>query len=1071
MGASQDGGGELTAAGQICASCGAHTPSTASFCPECGTRLARATRSAEYKQVTVLFADVVQSMDIAARIDIERLRDIMTAVVERSAAVAQRYGGGTVEYNGDGVMAIFGAPIALEDHAFRACAAALAIQDAMKELAAEVHQRDAVTLQVRVGLNSGRVIAGDLGSGSLGYAATGPHVGLAQRMEAAAPPGAVMLSAATARLVEHSVVVAEPQWVVIKGAEEPVRAHRLVAIKPRDGLSGRLDATLVGRRGEMSALESVVSRAIGGQGSVVTIVGPPGIGKSRTAREVAASAAARGIEVFWTFCESHATDIPFHAVAGLLRATTGLADLESDAARARIRELFPTADPEDLLLLDDLLGIADPDVRPPDIAADARRRRLTKLINTASIARTRPALFIIEDAHWIDAASESLIAGFVAVIPRTPSAVLISYRPEYQGTLARVDHAQRIALGPLSDSDIAKLLDELLGPDPSVDELAMIIAQRAAGNPFFAEEMVRELAQRGVLHGDTGDYVSHSKAAEVAVPATVQAAIEARIDRLARDAKRTLHAASVIGVRFTAELLAEVGVDARVDELVALELIDQLAATASAEYAFRHPLILAVAYESQLKSHRNEWHRRLAAAIQSRGADSVEENAAIIAEHLEAAGELQEAYDWHMRSAAWSTNRDVAAARRNWERALDIADSLTDSVPDRLSMRISPRTMLCATDWQARDVQKSRSRFQELQELCTVAGDQVSPAIAMTGLAAELLYAARVHEAAQLSSQQMALLGSIGDPNPAMGVAAIAFCNWHGVFEFGEVLRWSQKIIDLTAGDPVRGAGYGVGSPLAIATAWRGTARWCLGRAGWCEDLHSAVDLARRSNAETLSGTIAWSYGFAMQNGVLRPDDSMLEACEFAVKTAYRASSDRAVGLAAYTLGVALLHGDSETDRDRGLDSMARAREIWQHKQAIFLLPAADVWAAQEAGRRGDLDAAIEVLRTALGDLRRGYPFYAVWATAVFAEMLARRGTDADIAEADKAVEVLANMTAGAGSVLLEITLLRLRAMLAHARGDAPDSALPRRYLTRAESLGFEGHIAWARALAAAERR
>lgn len=1071
MGASREGGGELTAASQMCVSCGADTPSTGNFCPECGTRLARATRSAEYKQVTVLFADVVQSMDIATRIDIERLRDIMTALVERSAAVAQRYGGGTVEYNGDGVMAIFGAPIALEDHAFRACAAALAIQDAIRALAAEVHQRDAVTLQVRIGLNSGRVIAGDLGCGSLGYAATGQHVGLAQRMEAAAPPGAVMLSEATARLVEHSVVLAEPQWVAIKGSDEPVRARRLVAIKPRDGLSGRLEATLVGRSGEMATLDAVVSRAIGGRGGVATIVGPPGIGKSRTAREVAASAAARGVEVFWTFCESHATDVPFNAVAGLLRATTGIAGLDSESARARIRERFPTADPEDVLLLTDLLGIGDPEQHPPDIAADARRRRLTALINAASMARTRPALFIIEDVHWIDGVSESLMADFVAVMPRTPSAVLISYRPEYRGTLTHVDAARRITLGPLSDSDIATLLDELLGLDPSVGELATIIAQRAAGNPFFAEEMVRELAQRGVLHGDSGSYVSHSKAAEVTVPATVQAAIEARIDRLEPAAKRTLNAASVIGLRFTTDLLAEVGVDARVDELVALELIDRLATTTDAEYAFRHPLILAVAYESQLKSDRDQWHRRLAAAIQSRDPDSVEENAAIIAEHLEAAGELQESYGWHMRSAAWSTNRDVAAARRSWERAVNIADSMTDAVPDRLSMRIHPRTMLCATDWQARDVQQSRSRFQELQELCTATGDHVSLAIAMTGLAAESLYAGRVQEAAQLSSEQMALLGSIDDPNPAMGVAAIAFCNWHGVLEFGEVLRWSQKIIDLTAGDPARGAGYGVGSPLAIAMAWRGTARWCLGRAGWRDDVHNAVDLARRSNAETLSGTIAWSYGFALQHGLLRPNDSILEACQYAVQTAYRASSDRAVGLAAYTLGVALLLSDSDTDRARGLESMADARTVWERKQAIFLLPAADVWMAEEAARRGDLDAAIELVRAALGELRGGYPFYAVWATGVLVELLLTRHTHGDVAHADEVVNVLANMTAGAGSVLLEITLLRLRAMLARARGDQSYSALVRRYLTTAESLGFEGHIAWAQALAAAESR
>ena len=254
----------------------------------------------------------------------------------------------------------------------------------------------------------------------------------------------------------------------------------------------------------------------------------------------------------------------------------------------------------------------------PAIDPDARRRRLTALINTASLARTEPALFIIEDAHWIDAVSESMLADFLSVIPQTPSMVLITSRPEYQGALTRVPGAQTIALAPLGDSDTAALIGELLGSDPSVGELAAIIAERAAGNPFFAEEMVRELVQRGVLAGERGGYVCRVDVAELSVPATVQAAIAARIDRLSTPAKRTLNAASVIGARFGAELLAALGIDAVVDELLGAELIDQVRFTPSAEYAFRHPLIRAVAYESQLKSDRAQWHRRLAAAIEER---------------------------------------------------------------------------------------------------------------------------------------------------------------------------------------------------------------------------------------------------------------------------------------------------------------------------------------------------------------------------------------------------------------------------------------------------------------------
>ncbi|MBV9922746.1 MAG: AAA family ATPase, partial [Pseudonocardia sp.] len=587
----------MTAAGLSCRSCGAELRSNAKFCSECGTAVSADPKPAEYKQVTVLFADVVRSMDIATALDVERLREIITELAARLAAVVRRYGAGSVEFTGDGVMAIFGAPTALEDHAFRACLAALAIQQETNLLAAEVQRGDGVALQLRVGLNSGEVIAGEIGAGSLGYGAIGRQVGMAQRMESVAPPGGVMLSESTARLVEHIVMLGESEWVRIKGADEPVSVRRLVGIGAREGRIGRTEASLVGRRWEMAALEAMVDRAIAGRGGVVSVVGPPGIGKSRTARETAALAAGRRVEAVWAFCESHARDIPFRVVAQLLRAGIGVADLDGQAARAKVREQVPDADPQDLQLFEDLVGIADPEVPPPAIDPDARRRRLTALINTASLARAAPALFIIEDAQWIDAVSESMIADLLTVIPRTASMVLITARPEYQGALTRVPGAQTIALAPLGDADTAALIGALLGPDPSVGEPAAMIAERAAGNPFFAEEMVRELAQRGVLAGERGSYVRQVDVAKLSVPATVQAAIEARIDRLNTPAKRTLNAASVIGARFGAELLAALGIDAVLDEPLGAELIDQVRFTPTAEYAFRHPLIRAVAYE------------------------------------------------------------------------------------------------------------------------------------------------------------------------------------------------------------------------------------------------------------------------------------------------------------------------------------------------------------------------------------------------------------------------------------------------------------------------------------------
>ena len=490
-------------------------------------------------------------------------------------------------------------------------------------------------------------------------------------------------------------MLSEPELVHIKGTDTPVPARRLVGIGDHEP-SRRGESPLVGRTWEISTVTAILDEAIGGAGCVVNIEGAPGMGKSRLVREVSAMADARDVEVFKVFCESHASQVPFHAVARLLRVAFGVEGLDTQVARDGLRERITEADPEDLLLFDDLLGIADPDAELPKIDPDARRRRLTALVNAALLARETPALYVIEDAHWIDEVSESMLAEFFAVIPQTPSLVLATYRPEYEGALARVHGAQTIALAPLGDSETATLITELLGSDPSVGALGHTIAERAAGNPFFAEEIVRELAERGVLRGHRGAYVAAAETAEVSVPATLQATIAARIDRLDPKAKRTLSAAAVIGSRFGTELLTSLGVEPVVDDLIKAELIDQVRFTPHAEYVFRHPLTRTVAYESQLKSDRAQLHRRLAVAIEARDPASADENAALIAEHLEAAGDLRAAYGWHMRAGAWAATRDIAAAWVSWERARQVADALpADDDAGRTGMRIAARAWLC----------------------------------------------------------------------------------------------------------------------------------------------------------------------------------------------------------------------------------------------------------------------------------------------------------------------------------------------------------------------------------------
>jgi adenylate cyclase len=1056
----------MTATELACTSCGTELPPHSRFCNKCGAPIAPAATSAEYKQVTILFADVVHSMDIAATVGTERLREIMADLADRCAAVVQRYGGTVDKFTGDGIMAVFGAPVALEDHAVRACLAALEIQVENARLAAEVRARDGVQLALRIGLNSGQVIAGEIGSASLGYTTIGEQVGVAQRMESVASGGGVMLSASTARLVDDAAALSEPEMVRIKGGGEPVIAYQLLGMAEQHRGVGRAESSLVGRRWEMSAVEGLLDRAIEGNGAVVGVVGPPGIGKSRLAREVAAMARQRGVEVFTTFCESHTSQVPFHVVTRLLRAATGVEGLEPPVARALIEaQAFLGAELDDVLLYEDLLGIGDPQSMLPRIDPEARRRRLTALVNSATLANKNPAVYVIEDAHWIDEVSESMLADFLSVIPQTPLLTLITYRPEYHGALAQVPGAQTLALAPLSNPETSALVSELLGQDPSVIELGHKIAERAGGTPFFAEEIVRELAEQGALQGNPGAYRSTAEPAEISVPATLQATIAARIDRLDRKAKRTLTAAAVVGSRFGLSLLTALGVEPEVADLLAAQLIDQVTFGRQPEYAFHHPLIRAVAYEAQLKSDRADLHRRVAAAIQQ-SAGSLDDNAALIAQHLEAAGDLHAAFDWHMRAGAWSNNRDLSAARVSWERARAVADALPDEIEDRTAMRITPRTLLCATDWRVHADQFG-VRFAELRELCSLAGDKTSLAMGMIGPMGWHAQRGEVREAQRLASESMTLLEAIGDPSLSAQVAFGAIGIKVLAGDMKTALRWAQATIEWANGDPAKG-NLVVGSPLAAALGIRGLARIWFGLTGWREDMNDAVAFAEESGEPfTLAMLLAWTYGLGIWNGVLAADDGAIQTVESTLQTVEASGDNYAVVMVRNSLGCALQHRGAEGDRNRGLELLALSRDLAVQRQYLGSeLPLIDLYFGWEQARGGDVDGGIEVLRKSVHDLvTRGQLGYYIPAVGVLVETLLNRGADGDIAEAEAAIARLAAAPAE-GSVIRDVWLLRLRTLVARARGDDVGYRGYRdRYRDMTKTLGFEGHIAWAEAM------
>jgi adenylate cyclase len=1058
------GGAGMTTVGLACGSCGIELRDDAKFCDGCGAPIAPVSKPAEYKQVTVLFADVVRSMGIAAALDMERLREIMTELVERSAAVVRRYGG-TVEFNGDGVMAIFGAPMSLEDHAFRACAAALDIQEEAHELAAEVQRRDGLALQVRVGLNSGRVIAGDIGSGLLGYSAIGENVGMGQRMESVAPPGGVMLSESTARLVEAAALLGEPEMVRIKGASTPVGARRLLAMTPVAGRLGRQRSTLVGRDGELNTLAGLLEQSSAGNGRVVRLVGPPGIGKSRLVFETTAIAAEGAVDVCMTQCESHTSDIPFHVATRLLRDVFSVGGLEPDAARASIRARLHQADSDDLLLLDDLLGISDSGVPLPVIDPGTRTRRLTSLLIQAAVSRTTPAIFVIEDAHWIDQISEEMFAEFALVVPRTHILAVVTYRPDYHGALDRLPSSYRISLTPLEDSASTELVAELLGPDPSVHEFVKQVAERAAGNPFFAEEIVRDLAERGVLGGEPGAYVSQHDPTDLRVPASLQAAIASRIDRLGATAKRTLNAAAVIGLRFESDLLSGIADDVDLAKLVEADLIDQVRFTQGDEYAFRHPLIRTVAYESQLLSDRSRFHRSLAKAIEQRDPDSCDANAALIAGHFEAAGDLRAAFEWHMRAGAWAQSRDVRAVYKSWQRARDVADRLSPDEPDRSAMRIAPRMLMCGNSWRA-GLSVDETGFEELRELCNSAGDHLSVARGMAGMLITLLLHNKFREAADVASESIKLIHTCVEPALALDVMGAAS---NAKFQAGEAvegLRLAQMAIDASGGNSTR-PGAILKVPVALALAFRALNRLCLGVPGFRDDLDDAVAIARQAgDTSNYASSLLWKYGFPILNGAVLPDQSAIQETAELLEKAKRFGDDYAADRARLIRGLILVRQPGQ--QATGLKLLNSFRETCLgDDRSMWWRRFVDTDAATEKARTGEFDTAIALARDAVdfrfssGDMTTRGP-----AVTVLVESLLKRGVDGDIAEAAEAIDRLAAVPIDPGFVLHELPLLRLRALLARAHGDeAIYRDFADRYRIMANDLGFEGHIAIAEAM------
>jgi class 3 adenylate cyclase/tetratricopeptide (TPR) repeat protein len=657
----------------------------------------KAALEGERKQVTVLFADLKGSMELLADRDPEEARKLLDPVLERMMEAVHRYEGTVNQVMGDGIMALFGAPLAHEDHAVRACYAALRMQDAVRRYSEELRRVQGVEVQIRVGLNSGDVVVRSIGSDlRMDYSAVGQTTNLAARMEQLAAPGGIRVTADTLHLAEGFVEVTSLGPVPIKGVTEPVEVFELVgagAARTRLEAAARRGLTrFVGRDAELEQLRDALDRASRGHGQVVAVVGEPGVGKSRLVWELLHSHRVHGWLVVQSASVSYGQATAYLPVIELL---CGYFAIESRDDPRKIREKVTGK----VLTLTPALGptvsafLALLDV-PLDEAAwhalDPLQRRQQTLDAVKRLllreSEVQPLVVVFEDLHWIDGESQALLESLIESLPAARLLLLVNYRPEYRHTWGGKTYYRQLRIDPLPPERADELLEALLGPDADLAPLKRLLVERTEANPLFLEESVRALVETGALAGERSAYRLTRSVEQLTIPATVQAILAARIDRLAPEAKRLLQAAAVIGTDVPLPLLLaiadapEPAVRAKLTSLQAAEFLYETRLFPDLEYTFKHALTHDVAYQGLLHDRQRALHARIAEAIERLSPERVAEQAERLAHHA-LRGELWEKAVTYLRQAGLramerAANREAIA---HLEQALGVLRHLPET--------------------------------------------------------------------------------------------------------------------------------------------------------------------------------------------------------------------------------------------------------------------------------------------------------------------------------------------------------------------------------------------------------
>jgi adenylate cyclase len=1096
--------GQSLSAEQTCGSCGRQSPAGRRFCDGCGSPFAaqpeipapeRVPRSytpqhladkilqsksaleGERKRVTVMFADVKGSMELADQLDPEEWHRVLERFFEILSAGVHRFEGTVNQYTGDGIMALFGAPIAHEDHAQRACYAALQLREEIARYANEVKREYGLGFSTRMGLHSGDVVVGKIGDDlRMDYTAQGHTVGLAQRMEALASPDTCYLTEATASLVSGYFDLEDLGKFPVRGVGDPVRVHQLTGVgkaTTRFDISRARGLTrFVGRDSDLATLESALEQARRGNGQVVGVVAEAGTGKSRLCFEFVEKWRARGMTINQGCAVAHGRNVPYLPMLQVFRAYYGIGDKDDDrTVREKIagRMLLLDENFRDVLpVLFEFFGAPDPERPVPQIDPEEKQRQifavLRRIVQGDPNVTAGSFAVLLEDLHWLDPGSEAFLEQWVDAIAGSPALLLVNFRPEYHADWMSKSYYRQLPLAPLGPEAIRELLVDLLGTDPSTDGLAEAIHSRTGGNPFFTEEVVQTLIESGHLEGTRGHYRLETPIDKLEVPASVQSVLAARIDRLDERDKHVLQTAAVIGKEFSEPILLAAAelpdseLRAALTVLKAGEFVYEQSLYPIAEYAFKHPLTQEVSLNSQLQDRRRRTHAAVARAIEEASADKLDETAALLAHHWEEAGEALTAARWLQRAAEWVGRSNPLQAVQHMRRVLELTETLPEST-ERDQLRLDACRSMLQGGWRTGlSREEGEARFAEGCELAERLGD-VDQAIGVrVGYGATLGFSGDLHRYRELTREAVELI----DASTSAGAAACALSPGQGyallvLGQLEESLRIRTQGTARTDGDPHAGVETLGFSVLGESMQGRAEILALLGRLDESRSLlQQSLQVSREHE---LLEPLAWGLGVSTilaDCAGERADEARRNAFE-ATEVAERVGSPFSRSHAYRALALAhRMHGD----HDAAIEILERAIGFAREGSGREREPEMLAMLAEALTDAGELDRAHEVAEEAVELARSfGTQVYECMAHLAVAGLELRRGAPdaADrVAGALDAAEKLVEQT---GARALAPRVEEQRARLARLQGDPQGfaSRLRAAHALYAE-IGARGH-------------